>query len=109
MQQHLGGLENALRHLGMLPGGPKPPRVDMRSVGRFVWLRCEDEGWWEADVHAGDVVNAGASLGTVRNLFGDVTEEIAAPEGGVVLFITTSPAVEAGGLLVGLGVEIGEV
>jgi hypothetical protein len=45
----------------------------------------------------------------VRNLFGDVTEQITAPEDGVVLFITTSPAVEADGLLVGLGVDIGGV
>jgi hypothetical protein len=45
----------------------------------------------------------------VRDLFGDVIEGIEAPEGGVVLFITTSPAVEAGGLLVGLGVEIADV
>jgi len=109
VQRHLDGLANALRHLGMLPGDPTPPRADMRSVGRFVWLRCEDEGWWDADVDAGDVVDAGATLGTVRNLFGDVTERIAAPEDGVVLFVTTSPAVEAGGLLVGLGVEIAGV
>src|SRR5438034_5224251 len=46
VQRHLDGLANALRHLAMLPGDPTPPRADMRSVGRFVWLRCEDEGWW---------------------------------------------------------------
>jgi hypothetical protein len=109
VQRHLDGLGNALRHLGMLPGDPTPPRPDMRSVGRFVWLRCEDEGWWEPDARAGEIVHAGTSLGSVRNLFGDVTERIAAPEDGVVLFITTSPAVEADGLLVGLGVEIGDV
>ena len=45
----------------------------------------------------------------MRNLFGDVTERITAPEDGVVLFITTSPAVGADGLLVGLGVDIGGV
>ena len=109
VQRHLDGLANALRQLGMLPGYPAPPRADMRSVGRFVWLRCRDEGWWEADVRAGELVSAGSSLGTVKNLFGDVTEQIAAPEDGVVLFVTTSPAVEADGLLVGLGVEIGDI
>jgi uncharacterized protein len=109
VQQHLHGLENVLRQLRMLPGDPPPPRPDMRSVGRFVWLRCEEEGWWEADVDAGDVVTAGASLGTVRTLFGDVRERIAAPENGVVLFVTTSPAVEADGLLIGLGVELADI
>ena len=43
------------------------------------------------------------ALGTVRNLFGDVLEEVVAPEDGVVLFLTSSPAVEADGLLLGLG------
>ena len=109
VQLHLHGLENALRHLGMLPGDPAPPRADMRSVGRFIWLRCEDEGWWEPDVRAGDVVAAGASLGKVRNLFGDLEERIAALDDGVVLFVTTSPAVETDGLLVGLGVEIADI
>jgi len=107
--QHLHGLENALRQLGMLAGQPVSPRTDMRSVGRFVWLRCKGEGWWESDVRAGDVVSAGAGLGTVRNVFGDVQERIAATEDGVVLFVTTSPAVEAEGLLVGLGVELAPV
>ncbi len=108
VQQHLAGLANSLRQLGMLPGDPTPPRGDMRTVGRFVWLRCEGEGWWEPDVGAGDVVSAGSSLGAVCDLFGDVKERIAAPEDGVVLFVTTSPAVDAGGLLLGLGVEIGD-
>ena len=106
VRMHLDGIENALRHLGMLPGDVTPPRSDMRSVGRFVWLRCEAEGWWEPDVEAGDEVRAGSSVGTVRNLFGDVTERIVAPEDGVVLFLTTSPAVGADGLLLGLGADV---
>jgi len=106
VRMHLDGIGNALRHLRMLPGDVTPPRADMRGVGRFVWLRCLAEGWWEPDVRAGDEVRAGSSLGTVRTLFGDVTERILAPEAGVVLFLTTSPAVAADGLLLGLGAEI---
>ena len=106
---HVDGIGNALRHLGMLPGEVTPPRTDMRSVGRFVWLRSVEEGWWEADVRAGHEVQAGSSLGTVRNLFGDVIERVPAPEDGVVLFLTTSPAVGSEGLLLGLGVELAPI
>jgi uncharacterized protein len=106
VRMHLDGLANALRHLRMLPGEVAPPRADMRSVGRFVWLRSTEEGWWEPDVRAGDEVRAGASLGLVRNLFGDVIERVPAPEDGVVLFLTTSPAVTADGLLLGLGADV---
>lgn len=100
---HLSGLENALRHLGMLEGEPAPPPAGMRSVERFVWLRCEHEGWWEPSLRAGDAAAAGDRLGVVRNLYGDVLEEIVAPEHGVLLFVTSSPAVAADGLLLGLG------
>jgi predicted deacylase len=109
VRMHVDGIENALRHLQMLPGDETPPRADMRSVGRFVWIRSTDEGWWEPDVRAGDEVRAGSSLGKMRNLFGDVIEPVPAPEDGVVLFLTTSPAVAADGLLLGLGVDLAAV
>jgi uncharacterized protein len=109
VRMHLDGLANALRHLEMLPGEVRQARADMRSVGRFIWLRSTDAGWWEPDVRAGDEVRAGSSLGTVRNLFGDVTERIPAPEDGVVLFLTTSPSVTADGLLLGLGADLAPI
>jgi uncharacterized protein len=37
------------------------------------------------------------------DLFGDEIEVVTAPETGVVLFLTTSPAVAENGLLLGLG------
>ena len=75
----------------------------MRHVGGNVWLRCESQGWWEATVRAGDEVHVDDVLGRVRDLWGDVHEVITAPADGVVLFLTTSAAVEADGLLLGLG------
>ncbi len=109
VRMHLDGIANALRHLRMLPGDVKPPRTDMRSVGRFVWLRSEAAGWWEPDVQAGSEVHAGESLGKVLSLFGEVIATIPAPEDGVVLFLTSSPAVGADGLLLGLGVELAPI
>ena len=39
----------------------------------------------------------------MKNLYGDVVEKVVAPEDGVVLFLTSSPAVDTDGLLLGLG------
>ena len=100
---HLDGLTNALRHVEMLPGEPTPPPPGMRSVDGFAWLRSTTEGWWEPFVGAGDEVRRGSRLGVVRNLHGDELEEIVAPDDGVLLFVTTSPAMPADGLLLGLG------
>ena len=97
------GMRNVLRQIQMLPGAPEPPARPMRHVSGNVWLRSENEGWWEAAVRAGDEVQAGNVLGRVRDLWGDVLEVISAPDDGVVLFLTTSAAVEADGLLLGLG------
>ena len=52
---------------------------------------------------AGDEVAAGGRVGAILNEFGDELETITAPEPGVVLFLTTSPAVAENGLLLGLG------
>jgi hypothetical protein len=106
VQLLVDGVRNVCRLLGMLPGDPDPPRVAQRLVGSFVWLRSAHEGWWDAAVAAGDEVAAGALLGRVRNLWGDPLEEIEAPKDGVILFITTSPAVAADGLLLGLGTDL---
>jgi predicted deacylase len=103
------GVRNALHHLGMLPGAAEPPAAPQQRVGRFDWLRCESAGWWAPSVRVGDEVSKGASLGQVRDLWGDVREEISAPADGVVLFLTTSPAVGDDGLLLGLGAELAPV
>jgi predicted deacylase len=100
------GTFSALRHLGSLPGEPSAPRS--RDVGDFVWLRCRQAGFWVAAVKTGDEVEAGALLGEVRDLYGDVIEEVRAPSPGVLLFLTTSAAVADDGLLLGLGTEIGD-
>ena len=98
------GTRSALRVLGALPGEPDPPRS--RDVGDFVWMRCARAGFWVAAVKTGDEVEAGALLGEVRDLYGDVIEEVRAPAAGVLLFLTTSAAVADDGLLLGLGAEI---
>jgi predicted deacylase len=103
------GVRNALRSLEMLPGPTRAPRADMRFVGAFDWLRCHDGGWWEAAVGVGAEVAGGDLLGWVKNLYGDVLEEIRAPREGVVLFLTTSAAVSDEGLLLGLGADLAAV
>jgi uncharacterized protein len=49
-------------------------------------------------------VAEGQVVGTVASLDGaEVRETITAPAAGIAIFLTSSPAVAAGGLLLGLG------
>jgi uncharacterized protein len=97
------GTRNALKQLGVLAGPPDPPRS--KVVDEFVWLRCQEAGFWASAVKAGERVEQGATLGEVRDLYGDTLETVTAPIAGVVLFLTTSAAVAGDGLLMGLGSE----
>jgi hypothetical protein len=60
---------------------------------------------WYPKVAAGDLVRKGQEIGTVRDLFGDILEEIVSPVNGVILFLTINPSVLENGLLMGIGAK----
>src|SRR5215831_11769517 len=102
---HVRGLDRVLALLGMtsdpVPDGEAPVRL-----GRLLWLRAASEGWWEPAVRPGERVAAGQVVGTVSSLDGaQVLQSVTAPAPGVPMFITSSPAVAANGLLLGLGAQ----
>ena len=108
---HLRGLDRVLAALGIdaspanggasgSAGAPAAPTV----LNQFIWLRSEADGWWQPAVSPGDSVAEGQLLGTVSTLdASEILQSIHAPSAGVPMFITSSPAVEADGLLLGLG------
>jgi predicted deacylase len=101
---HVRGLDRILAVLGMT-GSPAPDASPGPAhLRRFLWVRCADEGWWEPSVGPGEPVAQGQVLGTVSSLDGArLLQTITAPAAGVPLFVTSSPAVAADGLLLGLG------
>ena len=101
VDRHLAGLTNVARFLGVLPGEVVRASPPQEHEG-WHWLRTPVAGWWEPAVPVGASVGAGELLGTVSGLLGGVEHEVRAPEAGVPLFVTTSPAVVADGLLLGL-------
>jgi len=107
---HVAGLNSVLESLAMAepePGASAQPGQTpsgQTQLSRFLWLRCRNAGWWEPTVAAGQTVTAGQVIGTVSTLDGaGLLEEIVAPADGVIIFLTSSPAVAADGLLLGLG------
>jgi hypothetical protein len=103
VQRHLRGLRGALTAVGMLDGQPPTELAEQVMIATFTWLRCKSAGWWQAGVAVGDSVADGQRLGAVLDPFGDEQETVSAPHAGVVLFLTTSPAVADDGLLLALG------
>ena len=102
---HIAGLDGVLAELDMTKAGQAAePRPGPTYLGRFLWPRCAAGGWWAPAVKAGDTVTQGQVIGTVSSLDGGcVKETVTAPADGVVIFVTSSPAVADDGLLLGLG------
>jgi predicted deacylase len=106
---HVAGLDGVLASLGMSEspaGGPgaDPAPATPTYLGRFLWQRCREAGWWAPSVAAGTRVTRDQALGTVSSLDGGrVQETVTSPADGVVIFVTSSPAVADDGLLLGLG------
>jgi uncharacterized protein len=108
---HLRGLDRVLATLGMdasagtggVQGGGSAAAAPT-VLNQFIWLRSDAAGWWQPAVNPGDTVAQGQLLGTVGTLdAGEILQSVHAPTAGVPMFITSSPAVEADGLLLGLG------
>jgi len=98
----VNGSRRALRAAGNLGGAALAPGT--RYLAEFDWCYTTVGGLWIAAVRAGDDLVAGQRIGRVLALSGEVLETALAPAAGVVLFLTTSAAVQPQGLLLGLGV-----
>jgi uncharacterized protein len=102
---HVAGLNAVLSVLGMTDVRvSREPARPPTNLGRFLWLRCRQAGWWQPVVTPGDALAEGQVIGTVSTLDGaEVLETVTAPADCVVIFLTSSPAVADDGLLIGLG------
>jgi predicted deacylase len=95
------GITNALRSLGMLDGDVAP--LQPVEIEQFTWLRSPTEGMWYPSVPVGAQVREGQNIGRIDNLYGDTLAEIAAPHDGVILFITSAPAMPQDGIIIAVG------
>ena len=65
-------------------------------------MRASATGYWHPSVGVGDQVAKGAVVGEVRDAFGQVLEAPVATIDGVVIFLVTSLAMNAGDPLLAL-------
>lgn len=102
VRRHVRGVTSILRAVGALAGEPDrvaPPTV----VKAFEWIRSPVEGIFHRAVRVEQAVAPGETVGEMVDLLGEPLARIAAPVGGVVLFVVTSPAIKKDGLLLAIG------
>jgi len=89
------GIRNALIELGMVEGEPEAP-LFRAVVERAFWVRAEAGGFLEFHVAPGELVRAGEPLATNSSLLGEERNVLRAPEDGLVIGMTSQPAVVPG-------------
>lgn len=94
-------------HLTVIAGAPGEATAFSRPAEHegWIWMTTDHAGWWQPAVKPGTPVAEGDLLGTVSPLIGGPPARITAPAAGVPIFITSSPAVSADGLLLGLALD----
>lgn len=99
------GVARALRHLGMTDADTAPagPVTDLTGEDAYTVLRSPAEGMWYPSVAGGEMVAAGQVVGHIRDLFGAPVTDITSPVAGVVLYVTSSPAMPVDGLALAIG------
>ncbi len=89
------GIRNVLIELGMIAGAVTPPSYQVR-IDKTKWIRAEVGGILQFHVAPGDVVEEGQALATNSDLHGREKNVIRSPVEGVVIGMTTLPAVTPG-------------
>lgn len=102
----LAGLWRVLRHLGMVVAGDSQGgrQMDVTVCREMAWVRCPESRYVRSRVRAGQRVEEGDAVADLCDLWGEPLGTIRSPTNGIVLFVTTSPAVVAGGVVAGIGV-----
>ena len=96
------GVRNVLSLLGVI----SDPIVDMgpcEQLSSMDVIMCEQRGLWYPAFRGGDKVAKGESVGQLRDYFGNVLVDYAAPLDGTVLFECSSMSINPGDPVIGIG------
>ena len=99
---HAAGFRRLLQAAGVVDDAPETPRFDTETLRTEAWMRATTTGYWHPAVRVGDRIAHGTVVGEVRDPFGTVLEAPLAPVDGVVIFLVTSLAMNAGDPLLAL-------
>jgi len=93
---HAAGFRRLLNAAGVIDEAQAGPAFETAVLGDEAWMRATATGYWHPSVEVGARVHAGDPLGEVQDAFGTVLERPMAPIDGVIIFLVSSLAMNAG-------------
>ena len=99
---HAAGFRRLLKAAGVIDDAPASPGFATEVLRTEAWMRATTTGYWHPGVEVGEQVAKGSLVGSVLDAFGRTLETPVAPIDGVVIFLVTSLAMNAGDPLLAL-------
>jgi predicted deacylase len=96
VELHAAGFQRLLKAAGLIDEAPVSPAFDTRVLPNEAWMRASATGYWHPAIEVGAFVRAGDAVGEVQDAFGLSLEQPTAPIDGIVIFLVTSLAMNAG-------------
>ena len=93
------GVLNVMKHLGMLAGNPQPRPTTHHLFGDGNLdqvISADVAGYFRAEVKLLEEVKAGQRVGLIRDLFGNVIQEVNADQDGIVIMLRRFHRVHVG-------------
>lgn len=98
------GLHNLLSYLGMNDDPIIEPQAPPVLCQRSYWIYTDTGGILHVKPDLNEYVHEGQPIAALRNLFGDLVREYAAPEAGIVVGRSVYPINQTGGRILHLGI-----
>lgn len=96
------GVKNILRELHMLEGRIESPAYQI-VLEKSKWIRAERGGFLDFHIKPGDIVEKGQPIATSSTILGEDQSTLYAPFNGVVIGMTSLPAISPGEPICNLG------
>ena len=106
---HINGIKNIMRYLGMIKGAPTKCYQTQKLWNDVAEVRVRRGGLFYPEVRLGDIVSKEQKLGYVKNLRGEVVEEVISPTDGFILLIFPKHVVYTGDVVFNIGRNIREL
>jgi len=96
------GIQNILVELDMIEGQAEQPPYQI-ILEKSKWIRAEHGGFLDFHIGPGDIVSKGQPIATNTTILGEAQGTLVAPYDGVILGMTSLPAVSPGEPICHLG------
>ena len=103
ISEGMNGCLRLMKNLGMLD--VEVPPCETKILNDTTWVRADMSGLFRTLKKYGSFIKKNEVIGTISDPYGEMEEELKAPETGYIIGINNHPVINEGDALIHIGVE----